>query len=111
MASRSALIPSLEMLPLFQCHHVSGRASAGGFPNPASKLSGSAELRVAEVSATPSAQKAEVARTRNRDLISPEPCRSARVEAQPSENFFMLSLSDHLFGVFLVFALAFRPQR
>ena len=37
IASRSAVIPSLLMLPLFQCHHVCGLARSGGLRNPASR--------------------------------------------------------------------------
>lgn len=37
IASRSAVMPALVTLPFIQCHHVCGRAEAGGEANPAAK--------------------------------------------------------------------------
>src|ERR1017187_5350635 len=44
MAARSAVIPSLETLPLTQCHQVRGLAESGGEAKPCSKPSSTCRL-------------------------------------------------------------------
>ena len=39
IASKSAVMPSLETFPFIQCHHVCGLASRGGLRNPSSNVS------------------------------------------------------------------------